>query len=320
MTWYKNGKLPRLWRYQSRKSMGSELQDAKRFSVDSNFVSPALPLVTKSETATPAYKSRDTGDSEAENNIYSRPIMNFVEVFNDVSMQIVNGNDISATDVDDVLGEAYDVLSYMETYNEGTEKDIAVLQDVVAILEDLHQMFFDNTTVEDRYDAWFESLNVLKQSDDIARYVVVINSPDEQYGADVDMLPAQLQSEVPGQIYDDYYGIRNTLPDEDGAEDDYDEDFVVDISESAMSAWKGRDLASIGTKHDLSLQQIHSAFDVIYKKVMNANGGYILSGPLFLNVSQWEIDALIEEGLVKQKGNRITLTRQGWEKPQWYNY
>lgn len=72
-------------------------------------------------------------------------------------------------------------------------------------------------------------------------------------------------------------------------------------------------------KNSLSLRQTLAAFNKVYSRVMSAAGGWLYANPLVSGVSKAELDALAEEGLIRydSTGSRFTLSRVGYERPQW---
>lgn len=77
-------------------------------------------------------------------------------------------------------------------------------------------------------------------------------------------------------------------------------------------------VGSKSTKHNLSLNRLAFAYNRLYDAVTRANGRYV--NWMILGLNKFDINALVEEGLAMSNGGNATLTRIGYEKPQWYNY
>lgn len=71
---------------------------------------------------------------------------------------------------------------------------------------------------------------------------------------------------------------------------------------------------------DLSMRQILAAFQRARDIIMANDGGWVLTNVFFSGLSDEEVDALVQEKLIKVNAGKMTLTREGWEKIQWYNY
>lgn len=324
--WYNNAKLNRKWREASHKAAGRRPSVKTSTAPYMSEISPDMKLVNHWG------KPGETGE---QSNVHAEPLMEFIEEFNEVSTSIENGEAFFAADVDYLLGIADEVFRELE---DETERDALI--DAATHLEDLHDMLYDYGTFEEQYIVWFHALNALKKVTDKARYVTDLPSPDEMLELDAELLPEEIAGQVAGQIgtdeypsptataseIDEFYGISvDPDPyDPDGAyvyeDDPYTEsDYDAPITSDMMKAWNERDNA-YAAKHDLSIRQLRNAFTKVYDKIMDANGGWIFANVLFTGLSKWEIDALEDEGLIKRNGGRITLTRHGYEWPQYFKY
>lgn len=329
--WYKKSNLNRKWRQAAKKVTMEGMNDPDVRAVKTSTAPYMSDIAPDMKLVNHWGKPGETGEQD---NIHAEPLMEFIEEFNQVSTNVENGESFFAADVDYLIGVADDIFEFIE---DDTEKEALI--DAVEHLEDLHDMLYGYESFEEQYIVWFHALNALKKVTDKARYVVDIPSPDEMMSLDAELLPDEIEGQIAGQLdyseysvasdgeeIDEFYGI-NVDPDPydpEGAyvfeDDPYNEpDENVQITEGMMKAWQYRE-NNYAAKHDLSLRQMISAFDKAYNKIMNANGGWIFGNVLFTGLSSWELDALEEEGLIKRKGNRITLTRQGYEKPHWYRY
>lgn len=77
---------------------------------------------------------------------------------------------------------------------------------------------------------------------------------------------------------------------------------------------------SISTvKHGLSLRQLINAFNIAYTRIMASGGGFIYTSTPISGLARIEIDALAEEGLLNVVGNKMTLSRMGYDRVQWLN-
>lgn len=334
--WYKNASTPRVWRRTAREIATGGSDDAAPYRYPRIKTSTAPYMADKpisfAESPMNAKWSKQLnnwgkpGETGEQDNIHARPLMTFIDEFNNISTQIENGGGFYAADIDYLIGVANDVFDLIED-----EDEQEVLLNTVEHLEDLHDALYQYVDFEEQYIMWFHALNALKKVVDVERYVVDIPSPDEMMELDEEMLPDEIQGQVAGQIantdanIDDYYGIStDPAPYESASASQYDDpytapDFDLPITSDVVKTWENREEAD-AVKHNLSLRQMINAFDKAYNKIMDANGGWVFANTLFTGLSKWEVDALVEEGLLKRQGGKITLTRAGWERPQWYTY
>lgn len=73
-------------------------------------------------------------------------------------------------------------------------------------------------------------------------------------------------------------------------------------------------------KNDLSMRQILAAFQRARDVIMANDGGWVLTNVFFSGLSDEEVQALVDEKLIKVNAGKMTLTREGWEKPQFFQY
>lgn len=329
--WYNRARLNRKWRQTAKAIMqaGTEAavaQSARKTAVKTS----TAPYMTDDEIKLVNHWGKP-GETGEQDNVHAEPLMEFIEEFNEVSAKLDSGDAFYAADIDYLLGVADEIYELIE---DDVQQDALV--DAVQHLEELHSALYDYISFDEQYVLWFHALQALKKVTDLARYVVDIPSPDEMLDLDAELLPDEVAGQVAGQLntnlYDDpveeaygnlndeFYGIR-VDPDPYDPQGAYvqQEDYYGNANEEMVKAWHTRDIAG-ATKHSLSLRQLNTAYNKAYDKIMGANGGWIFASVLFSGLSKWEVDALVEEGLVKRKGNRITLTRLGFERPQWFAY
>lgn len=77
--------------------------------------------------------------------------------------------------------------------------------------------------------------------------------------------------------------------------------------------------SAMAVKHNLSLRQLINAFNIAYKRIMAGGGGFIYTSTPISGLAKIEIDALAEEGLINVIGNKMTLSRMGYDRVQWLN-
>lgn len=274
--------------------------------------------------------------AKQDDNIHNHPLMLFIAEFNEVSADIQNGGEFYADVIDDLIGYADETLDELNEDNEAV-----ALEECMDYLQELHLMFYEGGDFEKQYVAWFHALNSLKQVQKVARYVAAIESPDEMMHLDADLLPEDAAGQTNGavnvaDVVDDYYGIHDPSPYDASNAYTYHENPYGDYDDMAQpmpassirskqyatqderereEAFLERDEAYVIT-HDYSMQELSNVYQLVYDRIVE-NGGWIEISSLYGVISDDEIDALIEEGLIDQNHNRIGLTNKGLNGPEW---
>lgn len=248
-------------------------------------------------------------------NIYDAPIMHFITEFNDVAYvleeEAPHGIPIDFYTFIDLVNFAREVGAAVsdneteynvmrETANE-LDHVVSLLNDVATRIDEeggygdtvhIHftQEFYKN--FEAIYTHFFRALNILKKLAKYDQYVLNIMSPDELFRFDDELL----------------VGAVSDMNDNTPIPDLYRHHDRQNAGYSHSSEHQRLDHKSV--KHNLSITQLQRAYEKVVKRIRKSGSGRILANVLFSGVSKWELDALVEEGLVRRSGNIITLGRR----------
>ena len=275
-------------------------------------------------------------------NKHRHPLMQFVGLFNDVTSMMQTEDAFDIVDIHQLIQSGEAILDSLKNPNEYNN-----LAESLDNIYELKDQIADREPFDIQYETWFFAYNYLRRTGaQFAKYTADVESPDVVFDYDDEFLPEEAQDnleavEAGRDGIDEFYGISESAPPPASPinalasdEDDYYrgvDEFLVPrsfmgdeipepmISPKMLKSWKSRHGVH-SVKHSLSLRQLLRAYEKARSKVMANNGGWVLSSTLFTGLSKWELDALIEEGLVKVQGGKMTLTRLGYEKPQWYRY
>lgn len=166
--------------------------------------------------------------------------------------------------------------------------DFADSEEEVKLLDKI--LSYCDKVETDTENVWYKVVNALLTYDNLYKYVLKAKKPRRIYAT-----PSLKQrSTSPSPPDDEFYGVKD-LPMFGGG-------------------------SQQRPQNKLSLAQLNAAFNKLYKAVSKANGGWVSKNPLFLGLSNREIAALVEEGLAVVRGGAITLTREGWERRQYFKY
>lgn len=176
-----------------------------------------------------------------------------------------------------------------------TDEERDELDDIVSYLDDMSEAVDKGEhPQEDQYLALYYMTQQFRQAyPQFAKYTANMQAPDVLYDWDSELLPENVSSS---------YSLRSL-----GALSYYKE---AHQRERSMRT---------ATKHNLSFGQVHDAYARAREVITSSGNGWVMIFP-FSGLNRVQIGALVEEGLIKVSGNQMTLTRLGWEKPQWYKY
>lgn len=308
--WYKNGQLPRIWRQQAKS------------------VTESLP-----------------GEMT---NIQAEPLMVFISIFNRLASDFrrnplnytysitpdiienmirlagVIGKDYieSAAIIDDADSDILEDQSVSQNNNMtalSLQNTMEYLEEVIEILEDGRDV--DEDSIVDLsyqvYECIYAISNYLQRAGGrYDQFVSNLPSPDEIYtvhSGDYDLLPDDFPEELVPVFASP--GLPMDSPEMDVT------DVLVESAQqyiNGVSKTIEMPMDMSATKHNLSLRQLVRSYDILYKKVMSVGGAWVID--FALGLSNEQISALVQEGLAKRSGSKVTLTRRGYEKPQWFNY
>ncbi len=338
MSWKNNRKLPRLWQLWTK-----------------NKVKPTEAILLDTENSTKSFdferfavKSNIVVTTEDETNVHSYEIMRVIEMVNNIAADLNDypplyvydyrsddthilaiehlANTISPEKIVNLKNQcwaAHDQLTMGDKNNDMVRPILVQLINYTAPLYEAAQEFEATASdyIHNYYDGLrneedFDYLGVLEQElynhinlimlylkragDKFDQFVINFPSPDERYEADYDLLP----DDFPVDLIEKFASP--------GSIDEQVNPYSLKLSAFNLQS----------TKHNLNIGQLNSAFERIYKRIMSVNGGWILSNQIVSGVTTNELNALVEEGLVKLDGKLVTLTRQGymWPNAPFFQY
>lgn len=227
--------------------------------------------------------------------------MQFINVLNaiiaDVQLVIRQQSDTQRKTETDPFVDIEDIQSMRDAlkavFGDADSDEQDAVRDMVDYLNDLQGMIDRGEPQEDQYTVLYYMTQQFRSAfPAYAKYVANTEAPDIVYDWDAELLPDGVSSN---------YSLRSL---------------------GALEYYKSKHNAEkrfVATKHSLSFGQVHDAYSRARELISGSGNGWVIIYPTS-GLNKMQIEALIEEGLVTRNGNLMTLTRLGWEKPQWYKY
>lgn len=234
------------------------------------------------------------------NNVHRHPVTQFASHLNEVTTTLENEGGFYEDDIQKLLTIGKDLIAQVD---EGMELSAfrSCLEYLTTMLT-MMQAPEDEYPFQELYITYFYATNHLKRAGDAYdQFIAEVLAPDSYFEWDAEFIPEELPEDA----------VLSWKTRHAGATDDEIKHIHAPYTYTQSAK---------ATTHNLSLRQMIIALRKVYNIMDKTNGMWALTNVMFSGLSKSELNALVEEGLIKVQGGKFTLTRQGWEKPQWYTY